>query len=286
MGEPEDKLNSAASAILKKYPALEIAAKHFVALIERDDDLRTTLALLYLREIDDNTLHARRRRGAHRRPKITTHNNKMPTKAQREASVKARSKIASVVFDRKLRGGKVLGELHVRELRAMTAAQLETSMKFLGNSYVDLVDFVALQKDRAALRRGRSRLAGEGLHQERNGRRHLRTSGGDRRRGAARRHREIRRGGDRNDEQVGDESTTMITVAPRDLTPHRDLRPRPASSSLASSELMPGSTFCGRHAVVDTQCCHATASPAKPGLTPTRLVPGSPFAAAVAHLMP
>ena len=144
MNTPDD-LRAAAVAVLKKYPALEIAAKHFVTLIEKNEELRTTLALLYLRELEP-ALHARRHRGANRRPKVTASNNRMPTQAQRDASLKARSSIANAVFARKLRGGRMLGELHVRELRAMIQGQLETSMQFLNHSYVDLVDFVALQR--------------------------------------------------------------------------------------------------------------------------------------------
>jgi hypothetical protein len=146
MNTSAEDLKSAAVGLLKKYPAVEVAAKHFVMLIERDEELRTALALLYLKDLMPKTLHGRRRTGKHRRVAASISNNRMPTKSQREASLKARSGIADVVFARKLRGGRVLGELHVRELRAMTQTQLETSMRFLNNSYVDLVDFVALQR--------------------------------------------------------------------------------------------------------------------------------------------
>lgn len=140
MPKPVNALHDAATAVLKKYPSsMAEAAKAFDAVLEKDQQLRFALLLLFLKSVAPKVQPSRRKAGPHRRPALS----KTPSARQKIGALRAERSYTTEIFSRKLRGGRTLGEIHVQELRAIARASAETAISFLGRGYEDAVDTFA-----------------------------------------------------------------------------------------------------------------------------------------------
>jgi hypothetical protein len=135
-------LREAALALLKEHVTIEAAVQPFATLLEKNAELRTAIALHYLRVVAPHAPMSRRRGGPNRRTKRLPA-PKHPSASQRAANIKASKDVAHEIFKRKLRGGKTLGEIHVNELRAFAQSSAEVATRFLSRGYEDAVDLFA-----------------------------------------------------------------------------------------------------------------------------------------------
>jgi hypothetical protein len=80
--------------------------------------------------------HSRRREGAHRRPA------KLPTPGQQAAALKAKKVVYDAIFQRKIRGGKMIGDVRIHELPALAQSHAATAGSFSQRGYDDGVDAI------------------------------------------------------------------------------------------------------------------------------------------------
>jgi hypothetical protein len=81
--------------------------------------------------------HARRRVGPHRKARERA---LVPTSEQKTGALAARAQVADLIFEHKLRGGKMLGEIRVHELKAIVEAAAHSATSLLWRGYEDAVD--------------------------------------------------------------------------------------------------------------------------------------------------
>ena len=142
------ELRKAATELLDEHKTIAAAAEALSAKLARDNALRLAAAAYILAEVNmpktatakekrGKEIHSRRRPGPHRRPA------KMPTRAQKTGAIRAEQTYVETIFDRKLRGGRKLGDVPVHELRAIAEASAETAVSFLTRGYEDAVEVIA-----------------------------------------------------------------------------------------------------------------------------------------------
>jgi hypothetical protein len=118
------------------------AAAAFADLIAKNATLRAAVARDVVERIakmsKSKNVHSRRRVGPHRR------HAKTPSKAQKAGALRAEQTFAEAIFERKLRGGVVLGNVRVHELRAIAEKTATTATSFLARGYDDAVEVIGL----------------------------------------------------------------------------------------------------------------------------------------------
>jgi hypothetical protein len=132
------KLRDLALTLLKKHDTPEAALPNFAKALTADTELRRALELQYLRSVAPPPATSRRRSGKHRRPAA-----KLPSAKQKAANIAVAKDYAHEIFKRKLRGGKMLGQIRVNELRAFAQASAQVATQFLNRGYEDAVDLFA-----------------------------------------------------------------------------------------------------------------------------------------------
>jgi len=137
------KLRDLATTLLKKHQTPEAAAPSFAKALAADAELQRELELQFLRSLAPKPAPSRRRSGKHRRPSLAA---KLPSAGQKAAAITASKRYAHEIFSRKLRGGKMLAQTHVGELRAFVQASASVTIDFLKRSYEDAVDLFACQR--------------------------------------------------------------------------------------------------------------------------------------------
>jgi hypothetical protein len=121
------------------------AAPGFVAALLKDRSLLADLALDYLKTVAPPKKKkppkpvSRHRPGRHRRPGTPG----MPSEINREAARTADRHLAAVVFERKMRGGKKLGDLRWNELHAYKREAIATGVEMLNRGFDDVVEGIA-----------------------------------------------------------------------------------------------------------------------------------------------
>jgi len=133
-------IRDAALDLLKKHKTPEAAAKPFADVIEKDNGLRLALALEYLTALAPRATPSRRRSGVHRRSAPIV---KLPSDSQKKSNLAAAKTFAHEIFDRRLRGGKCLGDIRINELRAYARQAAEVAGRFIQRGYEDAVDLFA-----------------------------------------------------------------------------------------------------------------------------------------------
>jgi hypothetical protein len=145
-------IRDTALEFLKKHKTPDAAAKPFADLIEKDGNLRQALALEYLTALAPRATPSRRRSGVHRRSAPITKlpsdsqkksDLKMPSESQKKSNLAAAKTFAHEVFNRRLRGGKRLGDIRINELRAYARQSAEVAGRFIQRGYEDAVDLFA-----------------------------------------------------------------------------------------------------------------------------------------------
>jgi hypothetical protein len=133
-------LRDAALALLKKHSTPDAAVKPFADVIEKDGALRHALALEFLTSLAPKGATSRRRLGRHRRVSPIA---KLPSESQKKANLSAAKSYAHEIFSRRLRGGKLLGDIRINELRAYARASADVAGQFIQRGYEDAVDLFA-----------------------------------------------------------------------------------------------------------------------------------------------
>ncbi len=133
-------IRDAALDLLKKHKTPDAAAKPFADLIEKDGNLRQALALEYLTSLAPKATPSRRRSGVHRRSAPIV---KLPSESQKKSNLAAAKTFAHEIFNRRLRGGKCLGDIRINELRAYARQSAEVAGRFIQRGYEDAVDLFA-----------------------------------------------------------------------------------------------------------------------------------------------
>src|SRR5580765_3840874 len=133
-------IRDAALDLLKKHKTPAAAAKPFADLIEKDGNLRQALALEYLTSLAPKATPSRRRSGVHRRSAPIV---KLPSESQKKSNLAAAKTFAHEIFNRRLRGGKCLGDIRINELRAYARQSAEVAGRFIQRGYEDAVDLFA-----------------------------------------------------------------------------------------------------------------------------------------------
>jgi hypothetical protein len=133
-------LRDAALALLKKHSTPDAAAKPFADVIEKDTNLRHAIALEYLTSLAPKQAASRRRAGRHRRSAPIS---KLPSDSQKRSNLAAAKSVAHEIFNRRLRGGKCLGDIRINELRAYARSSADVAGQFIQRGYEDAVDLFA-----------------------------------------------------------------------------------------------------------------------------------------------
>jgi hypothetical protein len=136
--KPKLNLKSVVRELLEKHTTHAAATGALADLLAADEDLRRLVAVVVMRQFSDTKIvrkketHSRRRPGPHRSP--------LPSKAQKAGALRAEKNFTEMIFDRKLRGGRKLGEIRVHELRAIAESSAETATSFLQRGFDDAVE--------------------------------------------------------------------------------------------------------------------------------------------------
>ena len=136
-------LRELATALLKEHRTPEAAAPFFAKALAANGELQRALELSFLRSVAPAPAPSRRRTGKHRRSPATAVVSKLPTAAQKAANVSVAKAYAHDIFRRKLRGGKMLGDIRINELRAFAASSAQVAGLFFNRAYEDVVDLFA-----------------------------------------------------------------------------------------------------------------------------------------------
>jgi hypothetical protein len=140
----EPNLRSTALAHLRQHEKFTDAVKALADDIAQNEELRRAIAADYLKRLPQakrgKELHSRRRVGPHRR---AARPKPMPTTSQKAGALAAERTFATTIFDRKLRGGRKLGEVRIHELRAIAEESANTATSFLQRGYDDAVETFA-----------------------------------------------------------------------------------------------------------------------------------------------
>jgi hypothetical protein len=143
----KDQLRTAATDMIKQHGTISAAAKPMADKLAKDAELRLLAATEILRLVAPKSARKKleprsmRRTGPHRRPE--TGRKKLPTAQQKTGALQAERAYRDEIFDRKIRGGRKLGDLRVHELRAVAQASAETAASFLTRGYEDAVLTIA-----------------------------------------------------------------------------------------------------------------------------------------------
>jgi hypothetical protein len=143
----KDQLRSAALALFKEHGTIAAAATPLADQLAKDSELRLLAATEILRAVVPKSArkrpapHARRRTGPHRRPE--ERKTKLPSTAQKAGALQAERAYRDTIFERKLRGGRKLGDVRIHELRAIAQDSAETATSFLTRGYEDAVETIA-----------------------------------------------------------------------------------------------------------------------------------------------
>lgn len=142
----KDQLRTAATDLLKQHGTIAAAAKPMADKLAKDAELRLLAATEILRMVAPKSARKKpetqsmRRTGPHRRPQA---GRKLPTAQQKSGALQAERAYRDEIFDRKIRGGRKLGDLRVHELRAVAQSSAETATSFLTRGYEDAVLTIA-----------------------------------------------------------------------------------------------------------------------------------------------
>jgi hypothetical protein len=140
-----EKLKEVARVLLAKVKGgIDQAVPLFTAAVLKDRGLLDDLAAAYLSTVvlpRPKDKPSRRREGAHRRP----NRRLVPTQEQKSAARRVvRAEASLTIWNRKLRGGRTLGDLHVNELRAYAEDAANTATSFLNRGFDDAWEAIAL----------------------------------------------------------------------------------------------------------------------------------------------
>lgn len=135
------ELREAAQKIVNEAKNYNAAANVLAEKLESDKKLRVAAAMAVIDTLprwptERRELHARRREGPHRSPK----SSKLPTKTQKEGAIRAAQSITMAIFDRKIRGGKKLGDVKMYEIRAISEKAADDMAFFLNRGFEDGVE--------------------------------------------------------------------------------------------------------------------------------------------------
>jgi hypothetical protein len=145
MPKVKPNLGQIGRQLLDEHKTSLAAAEALAKQIAADGDLRLALALDFIKRFEakpKKETASRRRVGPHR----SNHGRRsggVPTTAQKVGAVRAQKLYAETIFDRKLRGGRKLGDVHVHELRAIAESSALTAVSFLQRGYDDAVEVFA-----------------------------------------------------------------------------------------------------------------------------------------------
>lgn len=131
-------LKALAQKLVKENATTVRAIEALAARIAKDTDLRRVVAGHILGHYAP--AHSRSNGGPHRR---RPDQRVLPTAEQKRGALMADRIFAADVFQRKLRGGRVLGDVQVGELRKMAEAARETMKDHIQRGYEDAVDAIA-----------------------------------------------------------------------------------------------------------------------------------------------
>lgn len=144
----KDQLRTAATDLIKQHGTIASAAKPMANKLAKDAELCLLAATEILRMVAPKSARKKReprslrRTGPHRRPADKKSGSKLPTAQQKTGALQAERAYRDEIFDRKVRGGRKLGDLRVHELRAVAQAAAEAATSFLTRGYVDAVETI------------------------------------------------------------------------------------------------------------------------------------------------
>lgn len=136
------KLRTVTKELLEQHASVKAAATALATMLGADAGLRSEIALAYLtrsrpgrrkKKPGEREVHSRRRVGPHRR-------SPLPSEAQKTGALAAEKAYAADVFNRKMRGGRQLGEIRIHELRAIAESSASMATSFLQRGYDDAVE--------------------------------------------------------------------------------------------------------------------------------------------------
>lgn len=143
----KDQLRVAATDLIKQHGTISAATKPMADKLARDAELRLLAATEILRLVAPKSARKKpeprsmRRTGPHRKPEAKRKN--LPSAQQKTGALQAERTYRDEIFERKIRGGRKLGDLRVHELRAVAHASAETATSFLTRGYEDAVLTIA-----------------------------------------------------------------------------------------------------------------------------------------------
>jgi hypothetical protein len=136
-------LKVAAEKIVSEAKTPAAAATALAARLADDKSLRLAAAMAIIDALPKRAgkrreLHSRRRVGPHRKP------IGVPTAAQKTGALKAEQSYTDTIFDRKLRGGRKVGDVRMHEIRAIATQAAENFAKFINRGFEDGVEMMGL----------------------------------------------------------------------------------------------------------------------------------------------
>ena len=136
-------LHALAQTLLSDHKSIAAAADALATRLAKEAGLRRDIAFDFLsrhREAAKSKPgpRSRTRAGPHRHRQLGT-----PTAEQKIGALQAERVLIDTIFDRKLRGGKKLGDIRVHELRATAESSASTATSFLQRGYEDAVETFA-----------------------------------------------------------------------------------------------------------------------------------------------
>jgi hypothetical protein len=136
-------LKQAAEKIVAKTKNFAEAAAELADKLAADKVLRFAAAMTIVEQLPKRAskrkeLPSRRRVGPHRKP------TGMPTAAQKTGAMQAEQSYAATIFDRKLRGGRKVGDVRMHEIRAIATQAAQNFGKFINRGFEDGVEMMGL----------------------------------------------------------------------------------------------------------------------------------------------
>jgi hypothetical protein len=137
------KLKEAAEKIVAEAKDLPAAATALAERLASDKALCLLAAFIVIERLPKRAgrrreLPSRRRAGAHRAKA------KLPTAAQKTGALRAEQASTEMIYERKLRGGRQVGDVRMHEIKAIAEMSADNSLKFLFRGFEDAVEFFAL----------------------------------------------------------------------------------------------------------------------------------------------
>ena len=137
------ELKEAAEKIVADTDNFTEASSALAEKLATDKALRLAAAMEIIGKLPKRAgkrreVRARRRLGPHRKP------TSRPSAAQRAGAIKAEQAYIATIFDRKLRGGRRLGDVRLHEIRATAEKSAENAVSFFTRGFEDATETIAL----------------------------------------------------------------------------------------------------------------------------------------------